>query len=125
MLLLRGFGDSAVEDFYQEVLNQLEVDPITSDQIHLLDSRIVHDLGISGDDFVEFIEVIKSKRKTTGDVPAKFIPTELSMDSYLVAMCRSWQSRRWPPLLNFYRWRIRSEPLTVRQLHALLFNEEV
>lgn len=56
----------------------------------VVDACIVHDLGISGDDFGDFYETVTSYRPTEKRIPAEFVPTEHSRDSCHVTRKHSW-----------------------------------
>ena len=114
-----------VESFYREILINAPNQLTESDSIPFLELRLVHDMGITGDDFADFYTAIVAKRPTTELVPKIFVPPELSKDSYLVAMSRSWKVRGWNRIASIYRNRIRCEPLTIRQLHKILYHEDV
>lgn len=114
-----------VESFYREILIDAHCQLIDLESIPFLKLRIVHDLGITGDDFADFYRAIVARRPTSELVPKKFVPSELSKDSYLVAMSRSWKVKGWNRIASYYRNRIRSEPLTIRQLHKILYYEDV
>ena len=116
---------AVVESFYREILIVVGSHLIGPENISFLDLRVVHDLGITGDDFADFYAAIVAKRPTTELVPKIFVPSELSTDSYFVAMSRSWKVKGWNRIASFYRNRIRCEQLPIRQLHKVLYHEDV
>ena len=114
-----------VSNFYRSILANLQNEPLIQNIPDIMEARIAHDLGVSGDDFVELIQEI-NRLRPIGEIDLTLLhKSELSKNSYLIAMCRSKLVRKWPWLFNFYRRRIESAPITLRQLHYALFTEEV
>ena len=79
---------------YSDFLNafgRLGLRPIDDSHEMGASSRIVHDLGIAGDDFDEIIEYLFSicGRFKIDQKIDKFIPHETSKDAYYLSMARS------------------------------------
>lgn len=123
MLFLDGKNLSELEKYYIGLLDRMGFEPLTQVRASILDCRVVHDLGISGDDFVEFLAEVRLWKTPVGEIPDRFIPGEISRDSYLVSMARSKLARRFPFLAKYYVSRITSPPLKIGELHKMLFNE--
>lgn len=110
-----------IEKFYNDILRDLDIAPISQSYRSLLDARIVHDLGISGDDFSDFYEEIQARRYTNILIPKKFIPAELSKESHAVAILKSWPAKKFPFIQRYYRSKIKCPPLKIIELHGMLF----
>lgn len=83
-------------------------------------TRIVHDLGIIGDDWDSLYEALRREYGKDFLVPACFMPGEVSHDSAMVASAEGWISRKLPAVQNWYVSRIRCSPLTIDELHELI-----
>jgi len=93
-----------------------------SDPLHKvsLDSRLVHDLCISGDDFDDLYPFLTETYSTKHLIPVRFIPPEISHDSYCAAMASSQIWRKIGCIREWYRSRIKCEPLTLHELHLIM-----
>ncbi|MEQ6204721.1 hypothetical protein ABMC88_16890 [Sulfitobacter sp. HNIBRBA2951] len=108
-------------DFYQAALKKLAIDPINKRE-DILSSRLVHDLGIAGDDFQDFFEILDAMRPVSGKIPAKYIPSELSKDAFLVARAHSWLARKSPTYKQYCLKRIVTPQLELRKLDEFLYD---
>ncbi|WP_139246502.1 hypothetical protein [Thalassovita taeanensis] len=114
-------ADESKEDFFCEALRRYGVEPISTDRSTLLDFRLVQDLGIAGDDFEDFFEIINSMRPVSGKLPRRFIPSELGSDAYHVAQATGWLSKKIPWLKRWHISRIKCPSITLRELFAVLY----
>ena len=51
-------NENSLEEHYKKILIEFNADLLRRDFPFTLNVRVVHDLGISGDDFFEFIELL-------------------------------------------------------------------
>lgn len=102
------------------VLERLNWPPISPTHSINANSRIVHDLGIIGDDWDSFYEVLRNVYGKDFVVPAPNMPGEISHDSAMVASAGGWLARWLPAIQNWYISRIRCNPLTLKDLHDLI-----
>ncbi len=109
-------------ELYQIAVDRLGICPIQL-QDDFMCMRVVHDLGIAGDDFQDFFEILSNLKPTSGKVPREFIPGELSRDAYLVACARGWLARKWPALAKFHTARIGAPELRLHDLDRYLYPE--
>ena len=89
----------------------------------LLDARVLHDLGIAGDDLDAFIMELDARCRIppfAGDL-GPFTPGETSGDAYCVAMARGRLARRISRSGDFFRRRIRARPFTPRKRDTLRY----
>jgi hypothetical protein len=121
VLFLDGENLSEIEKYYVGLLERMGFRPLTQVRVSVLECRVVHDLGITGDDFVEFLAEIRLWKTPIGEVPVRFIPSEVSRDSYLVSMARSKLALRFPFIAKYYVNRIASPPLKLGDMHSMLF----
>ena len=93
----------------------LRLKPLDPSHIMSINSRLVHDLGIAGDDFDEFIKIFGTEKLDDDQISELqiFIPSETSHDSYLLAMARSWLAKKFPRLRLLFVQRIKSPHFTV------------
>ncbi len=94
--------------------------PIEPAHVITMGSRLVHDLGVAGDDWDEFEAVLDEAYGTRFVVPRGFIPPEISNDSYRVAAAHGWLARRYPRVREWHRSRIRCPELTLEQLERMI-----
>ena len=80
-------------------------------------TRLVHDLGISGDDWDDFSEDLVRAYGWKFEIDEIFIPSELSADSLNVSRANGVFAAWFPRLRQYYIGRIRCPPLTLAQLH--------
>jgi hypothetical protein len=101
---------------------ELGLKPIEKTHILSERSRVVHDLGIAGDDIDEILTAMKfgSVNHTQIKKLKPFIPTETSNDAYLVSMARSQLANILPCLKRFYVNRISCPPITVSNFIDIL-----
>ena len=84
-------------------------------------SRLVHDLGITGDDFDEFVPVLEAAYGTRlSSFPEGVIPGEPSFDAFRLERARGWIARSSPRWRAWCVSRIRSQPFTLEELEALI-----
>jgi hypothetical protein len=99
----------------QDVLAQMGLEPLEPGHEVSLASRLVHDLGLAGDDFGEFWEEV-SKRVPVRELDAGCILSELSRDTYRVTMARSRLGRRFAGVRRHYVSRIWCPAATLASL---------
>ena len=83
-------------------------------------SKIVHDLGVVGDDFTDFYEILSKIYCSKNLVPEHYIPSELSADAYYIAMARSFPIRNIEYIRDWYLSRIKCPALSLKDLHVLM-----
>ena len=110
-------SEAEIRGLFREALQIFAVEPISTKLPDLLDCRMVHDLGIAGDDCYDFFEILNSLKPTKGEIPLKFIPGELSRDAYFASRL----SNRFLWVKCWYVTRIKCPPLTVRRMYQLLY----
>ncbi|MBT2129917.1 hypothetical protein [Aliiroseovarius lamellibrachiae] len=109
-------------EMYEAAIGQmgpLIVDDPTRDLWNL---RVVHDLGLAGDDFEEFYEVLQRFEPTENKVPRRFIPSELSRDAYYVACATGYFARRFPWLRRRYVRKLSVPELRLKELDRRLYS---
>ena len=80
----------ALSDRMRLVIERLEIRPIDPSHAISMQSRLVHDLGICGDDWGEFYSFLSHVYKSTNPFDAHYIPPEFSHDTRIVLSCRMW-----------------------------------
>ncbi len=99
----------------QDVLAEMGLEPLEPGHEVSLTSRLVHDLGLAGDDFGEFWAEL-SKRMPVRALDAGHMPSELSRDAYRVTMARSRLGRRYAGVRRYHLSRIRCPAATLASL---------
>ena len=122
-------GDSKdTADLFEQFLSALEAfsmrSIVSTDKLSP-ESRLVHDVGIAGDDFDEFLTILRGSELTPEQALrlSPFIPSETSSDAYYVTMARSGLSIRFPALRSYYIRRIKSPELTVGEFLKILSDD--
>ncbi|WP_322892210.1 MULTISPECIES: hypothetical protein [unclassified Yoonia] len=109
-----------IEDI-KAVMDRWELKPLRPSHQISLDSRLVHDLGISGDDFDELLRClgIDDLENDRWSPIKRYIPTELSFESFFIAMARTKLARKFPLIREFYLNQLKSPDLSVGEFLEL------
>lgn len=102
------------------VVQKLNWPTISSKHVIGAHTRIVHDLGILGDDWDDFYSALKEEYGKDFTISAKFMPGEVSHDAAMVASAQGFMARRIPVIQDWYISRIRCSPLTLGELDELI-----
>lgn len=92
------------------------------DPKHLIamESRLVHDLGVVGDDWDEFYPILKEAFQSSNLIPERFMPSEVSHDAAMVSWSRTWPISKSDLLRRWVQNRIRCPPLTLQEIDAIM-----
>lgn len=115
-------GAPVTFDQFINALNKLQLCPLKSDHVISQDSRLVHDLGIAGDDLEELLQLLDLTELTPKQVTGLRVanPAETSRDAYLVSMASSWLSVRFPWLVPYFVRQLKAPAFTVREFLDLV-----
>ena len=110
-----------LEALFRGVLQRLTRIPTEFAGSNLLSARVVHDLGIAGDDFFELVEALNRISPIKRPVPERLVPAEASADAYYAACSQSWLANKIPAIRRWYISRISAPPTTLDDLYHILY----
>jgi hypothetical protein len=99
----------------REVMTEMGLEPLEPTHEVSPGSRVVHDLGLAGDDFGAFWLAL-SDRVPVQVLDGRCVPLELSHDAYRVSMARSWLGQALTGLRRQYVSRIECPAVTLASL---------
>ena len=97
------------------VMADLGLEPLEPSHEMSPASRVVHDLGLAGDDFEAFWREL-SERIPVQPLDGRCVPLEFSHDAYRVSMARSWLGRTFAGVRHSYVTQIECPPVTLASL---------